>query len=122
MSGEPFEAWSVDWSVVVPSGLLGPRVIASLTFVADVGKETRVAFDHVVDLLKAAVRKAVVVEASGEIPVTALPVAVVVPVVVLHRVVELILGLRGTVGPVGTPRKVFKGGVGASEEVFMGVL
>lgn len=115
----------MGWSVVVPSELLGPRVIASLTFVADIGKETRVAFDHVVDLLQAAVGKAVVVEASGEIPVTALPVAVVVPVVVLHRVVELILGLRGTVGPVGpvgTPRKVFKGRVGASEEVLVGVL
>ena len=87
-------------------GLVGIRV-ASLALVADLCYVARVTVHVVSHLLQAAVGKVYVVGALGVVSVAGLLVAeVVAGGVILHGVVEVVLGLARLVGFVGLIRHV----------------
>ena len=96
-------------------GLVGGLLlwVIGLTLVADLGHEAGVAVDSVGDLLQTTVGKLHVVRPLGVVAVTGLLVAeVVTGVVVLHGIVEVVLG--GDL--IGGLRGVAVGGLGGSSQ------
>ena len=89
--------WLVDWLMFIGIGLVDGLVgvlfgVLCLAFVGHFGDVAGLSVDNVLHNLFAVVRQHHKVIALGDVSVTRLPVSEVVVVLVLHCVVEVVLG------------------------------